>query len=133
MKISTIMVTLLFAPAVFANVVSWGSQKSNNIYKSVKDLTLYLDNKEYIISKGTSFELFEVSRLSMIKVYLHKYKIDSCEASLAETDLELIKIKQLGKTDTSVGVNLAKECSIEVLIDMNDYQTLSFLKLKGIK
>ncbi len=118
----------LISTVVFANTTTWNSQELNSVYKSNKKIVLHLDDKKFTLPAQTRFELVEVDDLSMIKVHLHKYKIDNCPSANLETDLELVSVPQNGSGKTSVGVNLSKGCKLEVFIDMKEYKTRSFLK-----
>jgi hypothetical protein len=117
---------LLFAQVGFS-AVKWDAQEVNTTYKLNKKITLQLDDKKYDIVKDTQFELVEVSDLNMIKVHLHKYKINNCPSPNIETDLQLINIRQSSRRRTSVGVNLTRNCIVEIFVDMKEYSTLSFL------
>lgn len=128
------LLLLLFAFFYFQNVsaavVNWKNQKVNTTFKTIKTLELEyeMEGNSFILPRGTVFELFEVSKLNMIKVHLHKYKISNCPSPNKETDLQLIPVEQLNNSKTSVGVNLTRGCIIEVFIDMKEYNTMSFLE-----
>lgn len=117
---------LLFAQVSFA-AVKWDAQEVNTAYKLNQDIVLQMDDQKYNIPKGTQFDLNEVSDLNMIKVHLHKYKINNCPSPNVETDLQLISIRQNNRRKTSVGVNLTRNCIVEIFVDMKEYATFSFL------
>ena len=127
MKYILVVCSLVCAQLAVAGSIKWQSQEVNSAYKTIKLITLQLDEKLYAIPKGSRFELIEISNLNMIKVHLHKYKISNCPANNIETDLQLILVKQ-PRGSTSVGVNLTRGCVVEVFIDMKEYNTNSFLE-----
>ena len=128
MKIILSLLAVFISQVSYSNVTNWNSQSIKTIYKSVREISLHLDDKKIVIPPNTEFELFEISELSMIKVHLHKYKINNCPFYSTETDLQLVQIAQANDVKTSVGVNLTKGCHVEVFIDMKEYNSMSFLK-----
>lgn len=121
-----IIYSLLLGQSAFA-AIKWSDQELNSTYKLNKEITLYLDDQKFVFAKDAMFSLTESSDLNMIKVHLHKYKVSNCPASNVETDLQLINIIQRDRSSTSVGVNLTRNCIVEIFIDMKEYDTLSFL------
>lgn len=135
MKSITLIISFFWISSLFASALKWSEQNENQIFKLTQSIKINIFNDkfeevEHVISKDSKFELIEVSNLNMIKVHLHKYKISNCPSLINETELELVKIKQPSGSDKikSVGVNLTKNCILEVFIDMEDYNSYSFLK-----
>lgn len=128
MKFLLVAVLLLSAHVSYAAKTKWNAQEVSKIYKTTKTITLEFDDEKYKLPRGTQFELIEVSDLNMIKVHLHKYKIDKCPSKEIETDLQLVNVRQSRSRKTSVGVNLTKGCVVEIFVDMKEYSTFSFLK-----
>lgn len=126
MKLILTMLILALSYSAFADTVAWNAQELNRVYKINKKIELQHDGETFILPKNSYFELIEKSKLSMIKVHLHKYSISNCPSRELETDLELIQVDQPDNIKTSVGVNLTKECRVEIFIDMKEYQTTSF-------
>ena len=127
-KFILLSVLTLVVQLSFGANSKWSSQETNKRFKSSKLINLFLNDKKIELPQGTSFELFEVSDLNMIKVHLHKYKINNCPSSSEETDLQLVDVDQGRRRKKSVGVNLTKGCVVEIFIDMEEYNTLSFLQ-----
>lgn len=127
MKYIAMLSVLLMSQALFAAGVKWSSQEVESSYVTTKSIQLSYDDRVYTIPENTEFKLIEESALGMIKVHLHKYKIKNCPGRRIETDLELIQVAQDDGMKTSVGVNLAKGCILEVLVDLKEYNTNSFL------
>ncbi len=123
-----IILGLLWSSIANAQVIKWKGQSEGTVYKSTKSITLYQDERKIVIPAGTKYELYEVSALNMIKVHLHKYKIDNCPGADIETDLQLFPITQPNRSKISVGINIGKGCNVEIFIDMNEYNTYSHLK-----
>ena len=126
MKLLAIVFTLMFSISALASV--WSTQKVSKTYKLKNEIKLTYIDEEITIKKGTLLELVEVSELTMIKVHLHKFRLDKCSYRNIETDLELINVKQPNSSTTSVGVNLSRGCKVEVFIDMDEYNTHSFFE-----
>ena len=128
MKLALIGLLTLTVNFALASSVKWKRQEVNKEYKLLTGFKLQLDEQEFTIPKGTRFDLMEISALNMIKVHLHKYKINNCPAKNIETDLQLVNVPQSHRGKTSVGVNLTRGCIIEIFIDMEEYNTPSLLK-----
>ena len=108
--------------------VQWNRQKVFTTYKLTESLKIKSDTKVISLKKDSNLELVEVSELSMIKVFLHKYKVTPCPNKKFVTDLQLIEVKQDEQDSIVVGVNMAKNCQLEVFIDVNEYNLKSFVK-----
>lgn len=124
MKFYIALMTLCMSYSSFASNVSWDTQSKNTEYRTTKKLELLLEESKLIIAKGSKVKLVEYSELSMIKVHLFKYKLETCSQPSKESDLELIETSK----NISVGVNLAKECILEVFVELKDHNSESFLK-----
>ena len=127
MKLALIGLLCLTVNFAFASSVKWQNQDVGKEYKLNIDVELQLDEQIFKLPSGTKFDLLEKSDLNMIKVHLHKYKIDNCPAKNIETDLQLIPVNQGRNRKTSVGVNLIRGCIVEIFINMKEYNTLSLL------
>lgn len=128
MKLAIVVITISLLNISYAQSLKWNSLDKGKIYKSTQIIKLQLDESFFELPKGTNFELVEISDLNMIKVHLHKYKISNCPSKRMETDLQLISIEKPNRRKTSVGMNLTKRCIAEVFIDMDEYNTYSFLE-----
>lgn len=115
------------ATAKVDSIKKWSGLKIGQIYQS--DINLILDlstNAEKNIPKNSEFKLIESSELNMIKVRLHKFHWLNClDENHKEVELTLIKSNAMKGT---VGVNLTKDCIVEVFIEKKDYNTVSFFK-----
>lgn len=116
-----VLISLLFSNFAFAKS-NWSDQEVGTEYKLDRSITLRVDESQYTLPAGTKFELVKKEALNMLKVYFHQYKINNCPSSRLETDLELVQVGS-----SSIGVNLAKGCIVEVYVDLPDYDSLSFL------
>ncbi|MBT4791973.1 MAG: hypothetical protein HON90_10410 [Halobacteriovoraceae bacterium] len=128
MKFILFVLTLCAVQSLWGSSLVWKQQETKTIYKTTKALELQTKHKKLIIPIGANFELYEKSKLNMIKVYLYKYKFSKCDLVNTETDLELINLAQPNGSTSSVGVNLSKGCNVEVFVDFDDYNTTSFFK-----
>ena len=121
MKYVLLLAISLLSHSLFA-AVTWSNQTTLSEYLSDQQVLLALDGKEYVIPEKTHFQLVSIEALSMLKVYLHKYKIANCPSVSLETDLELMDVN-----GRSIGVTLVRNCILEVYIELIDYETESFL------
>lgn len=128
MKFLLFALTFCYSTIANASGLGWGRLELDRTYYASQSMTLHLDENTYSIKKNTPMKLIEVSTLTMIKVVLHKFKINNCPATDLETDLELVNIPQNDSSKTTVGVNLAKSCILEVFVEAKDVQTLSFVQ-----
>lgn len=78
------------------------------------------------LEAGTKLRLVEKSDLNMIKVKHFKYKINNCknygELAKKESAIELVSTGH----EASVGVNVAKNCILEVYVQESDSQKQTF-------
>ncbi len=124
---------LLISSFIFSTLnveaaIQWNRQKVYTNYKLNEDLILKNDSRAITLKKDSNLELIEVSELTMIKVYMHKYKVSPCRDKNFTTDLQLVDVKQSDQNSIVVGVNLTKKCQLEVFIDVNEYNLTSFVK-----
>ncbi len=119
----TVLICALLATFNVFSAVTWEGQKISSVYSANMTIPLNLDNRTFRIVSGTELKLLEIESLNMLKVYLHKYKVQDCPSRSLETDLELLQVG-----DKSVGVNLVRNCILEVYIERADYKASSFLE-----
>ena len=120
---------LLFSVLIALNAgaaqKSWDKLKTGERYKLIQNLNFQSKDRTFRIKKGTKLRLVENTSLSMIKVQLHRYKIDNCVEGDLESDLELVSIK--GNKDLSVGMNMSKGCILEVFVEKKDFKNKSLV------
>jgi hypothetical protein len=121
MKLITLLAISLFASMSYANTIGWNNQKVGLKYSLKKKVDFQINENSIQFPKNTTVELIESSELSMIKVHLFKYKILECSKKDVESELELVE----STAETTVGVNLVKNCTLEVFVELKDYKTKS--------
>ena len=121
MKLTTLLAVSLFSTISTAKSIDWNTLKVGDKYALDKRIEFQINDSKIEFNKNTTVELLEASELSMIKVHLFKYKISECSQKNIESDLELVESSE----DTSVGVNLVKDCVLEVFVELKDYKTKS--------
>lgn len=109
-----LLLSLILLASNAARASNWMSLNPGNSYQ--------LKNSVLSLKTGTRLKLVEKSDLVMMKMKLHKYKINNCELPQKETNLELVAIN----ADISVGVTLAKNCILEVFVQEKDSKTETF-------
>lgn len=122
MKAYLVLSLFLLSFQALANI-SWQNLSVNSTYSSNMMIPLNQGERSFRIDQGSDLKLIEVEVLNMLKVYLHRYKVSDCPSPSLETDLELLLVH--GK---SVGINLVRNCVLEVYIENADHQAKSFLE-----
>lgn len=123
-----IILMLIAVNTAFGANRSWNDLSVGNTFEITQKIKLGQKDQNITLESGRKLRLLEVTPLSMIKVYLHKYRIDNCNSKTPITDLELIKIKNQNKKIKTVGIDISEPCVLEVFIDKQDYHSKSFLK-----
>ena len=127
MKSLVLVIALCFSSIASAST-NWNRLEIDRSYRTLQDITLHLDEAAFKIPRSSDLKLIEVVNLSMIKVVLHKFKMKTCPSQNVVTDLELVTVAQDNNTKTTVGVNLAGSCVLEVFVEAKDVRSNSFLK-----
>lgn len=106
----------------------WSSLSPGEFYELKESLEI--SESKLNLKAGTKLKLVEKSDLNMIKVKHFKYKINDCKlygsAALNETAIELIPVDHLSNEGVSVGVNVAKDCMLEVYVQESDSKSQTF-------
>ena len=109
-----LLLSLIILASNAAHSSDWMSLDAGKSYK--------LKNSVLNLKKGTQLKLVEKSDLVMIKMKLHKYRINNCELSKKESGLELVSVN----SELSVGVTFAKDCILEVFVQERDSKKETF-------
>lgn len=128
MKLIFALIIAVSSNLCFSSTIAWNDLRLQTNYTLNQDIILTLDEKEFIIPIKTKLTLVEDSILHMIKVRLQKFKLLKCPSHNLSTDLELVTVLQSNNSEKSVGANLAKNCILEVYIELEDQFTNSFFK-----
>lgn len=123
-----VVLLFVFTSANAFSQKSWSSLKKGDSYKTTRSFNLFLDEREFSFQENTKLTLKETIKDNSIKVYIHKFNVSPCPGKNIQSDLELIEVPQQNGVSSSVGVSLSRGCSLEVFVDMSEYNTLSFLK-----
>lgn len=125
MKFFILISSIILCQNAISSNLLWSAQTENMKYNLDRNIEFEVNNRIISLKKNSKLKLIEKSVLDMIKVHLLKYKILECNKINQESDLELINLPK----DISVGVNLSKNCILEVFVELKDYESTSLFKL----
>ena len=128
MKSILFILILSVSTISFANTITWKKVEIEQTYILNQTIIVNTESAQSKIAEGTKISLIEVKTLPMLKVKSHKYQLGQCTNSNLSTDLELVSIKQPNGNSHSVGINFTKGCVLDVYIDLDELEAISFLK-----
>lgn len=118
-----IIIVTLFINSIYANLI-WNDISFDQ--KIFLNQEIFFEKEQIKLSKETVFILKDQFPLEQIKVEFFKFKLKKCSNPNIETEMILIDPKQ--KDDNSVGVQITKDCILEVFVEFKDLYDQSFFK-----
>ena len=119
-----VLITLIMISFANADVAArlWSSIAVEDTVFLAQDLEIH--NTDLLLPRTSRMRVTEVSSMDMINVYLYKVKAESCSHPSATSELELYTVQQR-RGQTTIGIELLKNCRLEIYVEKKDHKTRS--------
>ena len=119
-----IILLCLFLCISLNSKASWNSLSEGEVYFNKGDISLTTQNGKLNLKRNQEvFFLTRVIDLSRLKVTLYEFQLQSCDDAKLQSDMELLLYE-----NTEFGIQLSKDCKIEVFIENYDLGHPSFFE-----
>ena len=123
------LIIFMFSLTALAADKSWYNLEVGNAYMISKELVMSDHQNTFSIKPNTKLVLKEKTSLSMIKVELYKFDAGvDCPADDMTSDIQLLEITQPNGKVTTVGFDLAEDCTLEAFVEYVDVNSHSIFK-----
>ncbi|MEX0798608.1 MAG: hypothetical protein WEB87_03785 [Bacteriovoracaceae bacterium] len=111
-----------------AQNIKWADLVESRTYKIDREIELTYNKSSMIIKANEELKLLEFRPLPMINVFLAEFKTLSCSDFSFSSEMILLEVAQDTGPSVSVGVDMAKNCVLEVFIEKKDYNAVSIFR-----
>lgn len=102
----------------------WSSISVEDQVYLVRDLKIV--NSNLTLPRSSKLRVTEITSMDMINVYLYKVRAESCPMpnETSELDLYIYNVPQ-NRGQITVGIELLRNCSLEIYVEKKDHKTKS--------
>lgn len=118
---------LLFAfSAQIVAATTWSELTVGNGYRLTHEINI--KNSQIKFRENSFAHLIERVKLEILNLELFKFKIVECSDRSSTANLEIYDFQISNNEILSLGIELAKQCNIEIFLENNDLLKTSILK-----
>ena len=126
MKQICILFVVLFSTNLLAANKSWDNLVVGESYTIDRNIDLERNKLNLLIPVNAKIAMIEKMPLPMIKVDLYKFSLGKyCSDNDFTSEINLIDINQPNGKLTTIGVDIAEDCILEVFVETKDTYSLS--------